>query len=44
MKDIAQAGLDLGLSEANKLLSKQVEKGRMKPSAMGDTLNHRADP
>jgi 3-hydroxyacyl-CoA dehydrogenase/enoyl-CoA hydratase/3-hydroxybutyryl-CoA epimerase/enoyl-CoA isomerase len=39
MKDIAQAGLDLGLAEANKLLSKQVEKGRMKPSAMGDTLN-----
>lgn len=39
MKDIAQAGLDLGLGEANKLLSKQVEKGRMKPAAMGDTLN-----
>ena len=39
MKDIAQAGLDLGLSEANKLLTKQVEKGRMKPAAMGDTLN-----
>ncbi len=39
MKDIAQAGLDLGLAEANKLLSKQVERGRMKPSAMGDTLN-----
>ncbi len=39
MKDIAQAGLDLGLGEANKLLTKQVEKGRMKPAAMGDTLN-----
>lgn len=39
MKDIAQAGLDLGLAEANKLLSKQVERGRMKPAAMGDTLN-----
>lgn len=39
MKDIAQAGLDLGLAEANKLLTKQVEKGRMKPAAMGDTLN-----
>lgn len=39
MKDIAQAGLDLGLSEANKLLTKQVERGRMKPAAMGDTLN-----
>lgn len=39
MKDIAQAGLDLGLAEANKLLTKQVEKGRMKPAVMGDTLN-----
>jgi 3-hydroxyacyl-CoA dehydrogenase/enoyl-CoA hydratase/3-hydroxybutyryl-CoA epimerase/enoyl-CoA isomerase len=39
MKDIAQAGLDLGLAEANKLLTKQVEKGRMKPAAMGETLN-----
>lgn len=39
MKDIAQAGLDLGLSEANKLLTKQVERGRMKLAAMGDTLN-----
>ena len=39
MKDIAQHGLDLGLAEANKLLTKQVEKGRMKPAVMGDTLN-----
>tara|TARA_B100001245_G_scaffold91444_1_gene66229 strand:- start:3617 stop:5764 length:2148 start_codon:yes stop_codon:yes gene_type:complete len=39
MKDIAEAGLELGLSEANKLLSKRVEKGKMKPSAMGDALN-----
>jgi 3-hydroxyacyl-CoA dehydrogenase/enoyl-CoA hydratase/3-hydroxybutyryl-CoA epimerase/enoyl-CoA isomerase len=39
MKDIAQAGLDLGLAEANKLLTKQVERGRMKPTVMGDTLN-----
>lgn len=39
MKDIAQAGLDLGLAEANKLLTRQVEKGRMKPAVMGDTLN-----
>lgn len=39
MKDIAQAGLDLGLAEANKLLARQVEKGRIKPSVMGDTLN-----
>ncbi len=39
MKDIAQAGLDLGLSHANSLLAKQVERGRMKPAAMGDVLN-----
>ena len=39
MKDIAEAGLELGLSEANKLLSKRVEKGKMKPAAMGDALN-----
>ncbi len=39
MKDIAQAGIDLGLAEASKLLTKQVEKGRMKPAAMGETLN-----
>lgn len=39
MKDIQQAGLDLGLAEANKLLSKQVERGRIKPAVMGDTLN-----
>lgn len=29
MKDIAQQGLDLGLSEAGKLLAKQVERGRL---------------
>lgn len=39
MKDINQAGLDLGLAEANKLLSKQVERGRVKPALMGETLN-----
>lgn len=39
MKDIAQAGIDLGLAEANKLLSKQVEKGRMTPAKMGETLS-----
>ncbi len=39
MKDINQAGLDLGLSEANKLLSKRVARGRMTPEAMGDVLN-----
>jgi 3-hydroxyacyl-CoA dehydrogenase/enoyl-CoA hydratase/3-hydroxybutyryl-CoA epimerase/enoyl-CoA isomerase len=31
MKDVAQSALDLGVSEAKKLLSKQVESGRMKP-------------
>jgi 3-hydroxyacyl-CoA dehydrogenase/enoyl-CoA hydratase/3-hydroxybutyryl-CoA epimerase/enoyl-CoA isomerase len=39
MKDIAQEGLDLGLSEANKLLSKRVARGRMTPDKMGDILN-----
>ncbi|MGF1759346.1 fatty acid oxidation complex subunit alpha FadB [Photobacterium sagamiensis] len=39
MKDINKSGLALGLAEANKLLAKQVEKGRKKPAAMGDTLN-----
>lgn len=29
MKDIAQAGLDLGMSEASKLLGKRVKKGKM---------------
>jgi len=40
MKDINQAGIDLGLSEANKLLSKRVEKGRMKPADAGKVLNN----
>ena len=40
MKDINQAGLDLGLSEANKLLSKRVSRGRMSPDQMGQVLNH----
>lgn len=43
MKDIAQAGLDLGMAEAAKLLSKQVEKGRMTPAKMAETL-HRITP
>ena len=38
MKDIAQAGLDLGLSEAGKLLSKQVERGRMTSAEMAAVL------
>ncbi len=39
MKDINQAGIDLGLSEASKLLSKQVERGRMKSPKMAEVLN-----
>ena len=39
MKDIAQAGLDLGLSEAGKLLSKQVERGKMSVAEMAGVLN-----
>ncbi len=38
MKDINQAGIDLGLSEANKLLSKRVSKGRMTAQEMGGVL------
>ncbi len=40
MKDIAQAGLDAGLNEANELLSKRVNKKRMTPKKMGETLNN----
>jgi 3-hydroxyacyl-CoA dehydrogenase/enoyl-CoA hydratase/3-hydroxybutyryl-CoA epimerase/enoyl-CoA isomerase len=39
MKDIAQEGLDLGLSEANKLLAKRVSRGRMSAEEMGEVLN-----
>lgn len=39
MKDINEAGIALGLSEANKLLSKRVERKRMTPAKMGDALN-----
>ncbi len=39
MKDINQAGLDLGLSEAGKLLSKLVSRGRMDAAKMGGVLN-----
>ncbi|MEM6514227.1 MAG: fatty acid oxidation complex subunit alpha FadB [Pseudomonadota bacterium] len=39
MKDIAQAGIDLGLSEASKLLSKQVDRGRMTPADMAAVLS-----
>ncbi len=40
MKDIAQEGLDLGLAEATKLLSKRVARGRMDPAKMGQVLNN----
>ncbi len=39
MKDLNKAGLDLGLDEANKLLAKQVVRGRKSPLDMGKTLN-----
>ncbi|MFI2810255.1 MULTISPECIES: fatty acid oxidation complex subunit alpha FadB [Microbulbifer] len=39
MKDIEQKGIDLGLKEANKLLTKLVDRGRMTPAKMGETLN-----
>ena len=38
MKDINQEGLDLGLSEANKLLAKRVSRGRMTADQMGAIL------
>ncbi len=39
MKDINDAALDLGMSEAGKLLSKLVAKGRMQPDGMSATLS-----
>lgn len=39
MKDIAQAGIDLGLGEAKGLLTKRVSKGRMTAEKMADVLN-----
>ena len=38
MKDIADKALDLGMSEANKLLSAQVTRGKLKPEKAGATL------
>lgn len=38
MKDIGNAQLALGMSEANKLLTKQVERKKIKPAQMGETL------
>ncbi|WP_213865302.1 fatty acid oxidation complex subunit alpha FadB [Vibrio crassostreae] len=39
MKDINKQGLDLGLSEANNLLTKQVERKKKTPREMGNVLN-----
>jgi len=39
MKDIAEPALELGLSEATKLLAKKVERKRMKPTQMGQVLS-----
>jgi 3-hydroxyacyl-CoA dehydrogenase/enoyl-CoA hydratase/3-hydroxybutyryl-CoA epimerase/enoyl-CoA isomerase len=38
MKDIRAEALDLGMNEAGKLLSKQVEKGKLTAEAMSGTL------
>lgn len=38
MKDIAQASLDQGMSEANKLTAKQVERGRLSVANAGEVL------
>ena len=43
MKDINQSGIDLGLSEAAKLLTKRVDRGRMTPADMAAVLN-KIDP
>jgi 3-hydroxyacyl-CoA dehydrogenase/enoyl-CoA hydratase/3-hydroxybutyryl-CoA epimerase/enoyl-CoA isomerase len=40
MKDINQDGLDLGMSEASKLLVKRVSRGRMTPEKMGQILSN----
>ncbi|MGS2722293.1 fatty acid oxidation complex subunit alpha FadB [Porticoccus sp. GXU_MW_L64] len=39
MKDIAQPALELGLSEANKLVNKRVTKGRLTPLKAGEILS-----
>lgn len=39
MKDIVQASIDTGMNEAGKLLSKQVNRGRMTPEKMAATLS-----
>ena len=39
MKDIAEPALELGMGEATKLLSKRVNKKKMKPEKMGQVLS-----
>ncbi|RLU03107.1 MAG: fatty acid oxidation complex subunit alpha FadB [Ketobacter sp.] len=39
MKDIADAALDLGMSEATKLLAKQVARGKIDAAKMGKVLS-----
>lgn len=39
MKDIRQEALQAGLDEAGKLLKKQMQRGKLKPEAMGGILN-----
>ncbi len=39
MKDIADAALDLGMSEATKLLTKRVDRNKMTPAKMGQVLS-----
>ncbi|MFB2539619.1 MULTISPECIES: fatty acid oxidation complex subunit alpha FadB [unclassified Acinetobacter] len=38
MKDIGNKQLELGMNEANKLLTKQVERSKITPAQMGETL------
>lgn len=40
MKDIQAKQLDLGMNEAGKLLSKEVERGKSTPAKMAQTLSH----
>lgn len=39
MKDIKAEQLDLGMGEASKLLGKMVDRGKMTPAQMGETLS-----
>lgn len=40
MKDIKREALDLGLKEASKILNKGVQKGKVKPEAVAQTLTN----